>query len=168
MTNLPQVNRPQRKILAQAITLVLASSALPALAAEEAQQTLPAVKVESTVISPYKAEKASSPQYTQKLADTPKTITVVPEQILRDQAVTSLRDALRNVSGITMQAGEGGAAAGDNLSIRGFDATNDLYVDGVRDIGAYSRDTFNLEQLEVTKGPSSTVSGRGSAGGSVN
>jgi catecholate siderophore receptor len=168
VTNLAQVNRPQRKILAQAITLVLASSALPALAAEEAQQTLPAVKVESTVISPYKAEKASSPQYTQKLADTPKTITVVPEQILRDQAVTSLRDALRNVSGITMQAGEGGAAAGDNLSIRGFDATNDLYVDGVRDIGAYSRDTFNLEQLEVTKGPSSTVSGRGSAGGSVN
>jgi catecholate siderophore receptor len=168
VTDLQQANRPQRKLLAQAIGLALASTALPSLAAEEAQQTLPAVKVESTVISPYKAEKASSPQYTQKLADTPKTITVVPEQILRDQAVTSLRDALRNVSGITMQAGEGGAAAGDNLSIRGFDATNDLYVDGVRDIGAYSRDTFNLEQLEVTKGPSSTVSGRGSAGGSVN
>ncbi|WP_269620308.1 TonB-dependent receptor [Zhongshania sp. BJYM1] len=163
-----QVNLPQRKRLAQAIGLALASSALPALAAEEAQQTLPAVKIESSVITPYKAEKASSPQYTQKLADTPKTITVVPEQVLRDQAVSSLRDALRNVSGITMQAGEGGAAAGDNLSIRGFDATNDLYVDGVRDIGAYSRDTFNLEQLEVTKGPSSTVSGRGSAGGSVN
>ncbi|WP_219042210.1 TonB-dependent receptor [Zhongshania aquimaris] len=168
MTDRYKPNQPRRQLLAQAISVALASTTLTALAAEEAQQTLPAVKVESTVISPYKAEKASSPQYTQKLADTPKTISVVPEQVLRDQAVTSLRDALRNVSGITMQAGEGGAAAGDNLSIRGFDATNDLYVDGVRDIGAYSRDTFNLEQLEVTKGPSSTVSGRGSAGGSVN
>ena len=61
MTDLQQANRPQRKLLAQAIGLALASTALPSLAAEEAQQTLPAVKVESTVISPYKAEKASSP-----------------------------------------------------------------------------------------------------------
>ncbi|CAA0091990.1 putative TonB-dependent receptor BfrD [Zhongshania aliphaticivorans] len=168
MTCIDTTARPKRNMLAHAIGIAIASSTLPAIAAEEAQETLPAVKIESSVITPYKTEKASSPQYTQKLADTPKTISVVPEQVLRDQAVTSLRDALRNVSGITMQAGEGGAAAGDNLSIRGFDATNDLYVDGVRDIGSYSRDTFNLEQIEVTKGPSSAVSGRGSAGGSVN
>lgn len=163
--------RTRKTAMSQAIAIALATGSLSMTAlAQQPQETktLPKVNVEADAITPYKAKKASSPIYTQPLAETPKTITVVTEAVLQDQAVTSLRDALRNVSGITMQAGEGGAAAGDNLSIRGFDATNDLYVDGVRDIGAYSRDTFNLETVEVTKGPSSTASGRGSAGGSVN
>ncbi|HEX6739365.1 MAG TPA: TonB-dependent siderophore receptor, partial [Vicinamibacteria bacterium] len=81
---------------------------------------------------------------------------------------STLRDVLRNVTGISIQAGEGGVPAGDNLSVRGFNARTDMFIDGVRDTGGYSRDPFNLEQVEVTKGPASAYSGRGSTGGSVN
>jgi catecholate siderophore receptor len=80
------------------------------------------------------------------------------------QSATTLRDVLRNVPGITIQAGEGGTPAGDQMAIRGFSARTDIFIDGVRDFGGYSRDAFNLEQVEVTKGPASATSGRGSTG----
>jgi catecholate siderophore receptor len=73
------------------------------------------------------------------------------------------------VSGISLQAGEGsGGPGGDNLTLRGFGARNDFFVDGIRDFGGYSRDPFNLEQIEVVKGPASANSGRGSTGGYIN
>ena len=109
-----------------------------------------------------------SPKYTQPLLDTPSTVTIVPAGLMQDQGVTTLRDALRNVPGISIQAGEGGIPAGDNLSLRGFSARTDLFVDGVRDIGGYARDPFNVEQVEVAKGPASAQTGRGSTGGSIN
>jgi catecholate siderophore receptor len=114
------------------------------------------------------APAPSSPKYTQPLRDTPQTLVVIPRAVLQDQAVTSLRDALRNTPGITLSAGEGGTAPGDNLLIRGFSARNDVYIDGARDPGVASRDTFNIEAVEVAKGPSSVTAGRGSTGGSVN
>ena len=110
----------------------------------------------------------SSVKYTEPLRDTPQTISVINEEVIRQQGATTLRDVLNNVPGITLTAGEGGAPAGDNLTIRGFSARNDIYVDGVRDLGAQSRDPFNLEQVEVVKGPSSTFTGRGSTGGTIN
>jgi catecholate siderophore receptor len=110
----------------------------------------------------------SSPKFTEPLRDTPQTVAVIPGQVIEQQAATSLRDALRNTPGITLTAGEGGTAPGDNLLIRGFSARNDVYIDGARDSGVVSRDTFNTEQIEVTKGPSSVVTGRGATGGSVN
>lgn len=111
----------------------------------------------------------SSPKYTEPLRNIPQTVTVIPRAIIDEQGATSLRDVLRNVSGISMQAGEGGGGLpGDNLSIRGFSARSAIYVDGARDTGAYSRDPFNLEQIEVAKGPSSSTSGRGATGGSIN
>lgn len=130
----------------------------------------PVIEVEAPVIDDtiYNVDTLSSPKFTQPLLDTPRTVQVIPEQLMEDQGATTLRDALRNVSGISMQAGEGGGVPGDNLSIRGFSARNDLFIDGVRDFGAYSRDPFNLEQIEVVKGPASSYSGRGSTGGSVN
>ena len=85
--------------------------------------------------------------------------------MIEEQGATTLRDVLRNVPGLTVAAGEGGTPAGDNLTMRGYSARNDLFVDGVRDLGPQSRDPFNMEQVEVTKGPSSAISGRGSAGG---
>ncbi|HEU4813545.1 MAG TPA: TonB-dependent siderophore receptor [Xanthomonadaceae bacterium] len=109
-----------------------------------------------------------SPKYTQPLVDTPATVTIVPSDLMHAQGVTTLRDALRNVPGISIQAGEGGVPAGDNLTLRGFSARTDLFVDGVRDIGGYSRDPFNIEQVEVAKGPASARTGRGSTGGSIN
>lgn len=132
--------------------------------------TLPTVNVEAAdePRAAYKAEQASNPQFTEPLLDTPLTVNVITEELIRDQAVDNLRDVLRNVPGISIQAGEGGVPAGDNLSIRGFNARTDIFIDGVRDFGGYSRDPFNLEQVEVIKGPASTYAGRGSTGGSVN
>ncbi len=110
----------------------------------------------------------SSPKYTEPLRDIPQTITVIPKEVIEEQGATTLRDVLRNVPGLTMTAGEGGAPAGDNLTLRGFSARNDIFVDGVRDLGPQSRDPFNLEQVEVVKGPGSAYTGRGSAGGTIN
>src|SRR5207344_1972189 len=88
-------------------------------------------------------------------------------QVMQEQGVTTLRDALRNVAGISLAAGEGGAQ-GDSLTIRGFTARNDIFLDGMRDFGSYYRDPFNIEQLEVLRGPSSVTFGRGTTGGAVN
>src|SRR5262245_61323224 len=111
---------------------------------------------------------ASSPRSAEPLHDPPQTITVIPKAVIEEQGATTLRDVLRNVPGLTMTAGEGGAPAGDNLTLRGFSARNDIFIDGARDLGPQSRDPFNLEQVEVVKGPSSAFTGRGSAGGSIN
>jgi catecholate siderophore receptor len=118
--------------------------------------------------TPYKPDAVQSPKYTEPLRDVPQTVTVVPRAVIEQQNATTLRDVLRNVPGISYQAGEGGVPAGDNLSIRGFSARTDLFVDNVRDFGGYSRDAFNLEQVEVSKGPASSYAGRGSTGGSIN
>jgi catecholate siderophore receptor len=109
----------------------------------------------------------SSSKFTEPLLDTPQSISVVPPQILAQQGVTNLRDALRNVAGISLAAGEGGAQ-GDNLTIRGFTARNDIFLDGMRDFGSYYRDPFNTDSVAVLEGPSSVMFGRGSTGGVVN
>lgn len=116
----------------------------------------------------YKKEEPSSPKYTEPLRNIPQTFTVVPEAVFKEQGATTLRDVLRGVAGITFAAGEGGVPSGDNMTIRGFSARTDLFIDGVRDFGSYSRDPFNLEQVEVVKGPASNYTGRGSTGGSIN
>ncbi len=109
----------------------------------------------------------SSPKYSEPVIDTPQTITEVPRSVMDQQGTTTLRDALRNVAGISLAAGEGGAQ-GDNLTIRGFTARNDLFIDGMRDFGSYYRDPFNVQEVEVLQGPSSVTFGRGSTGGVVN
>lgn len=116
----------------------------------------------------YQPGTPSSPKFTEPLRDIPQTINIVPKAVIEEQGAATLRDVLKNVPGISIQAGEGGVPAGDNLSVRGFNARTDIFVDGVRDFGGYSRDPFNLEQVEVVKGPSSSYSGRGSTGGSIN
>jgi catecholate siderophore receptor len=115
----------------------------------------------------YKVDQPGLQKLTEPLRDTPQTINVVPQQLMKDQGVTTLRDALRDVPGISLAAGEFGAQ-GDNLTIRGFTARNDIYLDGMRDFGSYYRDPFDLEEIEVLKGPSSILFGRGSTGGVIN
>ncbi len=112
--------------------------------------------------------QVSSPKYTEPLRDIPQTITIIPKDIIEKQSATTLREVLSNVPGLTLTAGEGGAPAGDNLTLRGFSARNDIFVDGVRDLGPQSRDPFNLEQVEIVKGPGSAYVGRGSTGGTIN
>ncbi len=154
--------------LSSAILLVSAN----AMAADEAKDTkkLNTVKVEAdAVVSDYKAEKASSPKFTQPLVDTPQTIVVVKKELFQQQAATTLSDALRNTPGITMLMGENGnTATGDSIFMRGFDTQGSIYVDGIRDLGSISRDTFNTEQVEIAKGPAGVDNGRGAASGYVN
>ncbi len=105
--------------------------------------------------------------YATTLQDTAQNVTVIPQQVLADQAVNNLQDALKNVPGVTLNAGEGGTH-GDNINLRGFAASDDFFLDGLRDTGFYTRDSFNIEGIEVYKGPASTLFGRGSTGGVVN
>jgi len=100
--------------------------------------------------------------------DTPQTIVVIPREVLEQQNVTTLEQALRNVPGITMSAGEGnGGVAGDQFRIRGFNAQSDIFVDGLRDFGSYTRDAFLYEDVAVIKGPSGFALGTGTVGGGV-
>ncbi|HEX3744229.1 MAG TPA: TonB-dependent siderophore receptor [Bryobacteraceae bacterium] len=110
---------------------------------------------------------SSSVKYQAPVLDTPQTVSAVSQQTMEEQGVTTLRDALRNVAGISLAAGEGGSQ-GDNLTIRGFTARNDLFIDGMRDFGSYYRDPFDTQEVEVLEGPSSVAFGRGSTGGVVN
>ncbi|WP_374570534.1 catecholate siderophore receptor Fiu [Acinetobacter sp.] len=153
-------------IVALAAALPLAAQA----AGTEQQATqLPTITVKSEAENKYKADKVSSAKYTQPLADTPQTISVIKKELLKEQGATSLTEALRNTPGITLQLGENGnTSAGDSFQMRGFDTKNSIYLDGIRDIGAISRDIFNLEQVEVVKGPSGAEAGRGGAGGYIN
>lgn len=110
----------------------------------------------------------ASPKYTEPLRNIPQTVNVIKKETIEEQGATTLRDVLRNVPGLTINAGEGGAVGGDNINLRGFSARNDIFVDGARDLSPQSRDPFSLEQVEVVKGPSSSFTGRGSTGGTVN
>ena len=109
-----------------------------------------------------------SPEFVAPLVDTPRSVTVIPQQIIEQTAATSLQDLLRNSPGITFGAGEGGQPLADRPFIRGQSSGNNIFVDGIRDTGGQQREVFNLEQVEVVKGPDSVYSGRGSGGGSIN
>ncbi|MGN4047134.1 TonB-dependent receptor [Pseudomonas sp. SM4] len=127
-----------------------------------------AITGEAQDATSYQVEKASSPKYTAPLVDTPRSVTVIPQQVLKDTGALNMQDALRTVPGITFGAGEGGNPQGDRPFIRGFDAQGDTYLDGVRDTGSQSREIFAVENIEVSKGPNSAIGGRGAAGGSIN
>jgi catecholate siderophore receptor len=114
--------------------------------------------------------RVPSPKYRATLRDTPQTVVVIPQQVFQEQNAMSLRDVLRNTPGITMSVGEGASgtvASGDQVLIRGFNARNDIYIDGARDPGEVTRDMFNVESVLVAKGPSSVTGGRSATGGSI-
>ncbi len=147
---------------------VAVTAAISTLASAQDVQELSVTQAQTQSEESYKVEESSSHKITKPLLDTAKTITVINQAVMSDRNADNLRDALRNVSGISMAAGEGGAPTGDSMSIRGFSARTDIFVDGIRDIAGYNRDMYNIEQVEVAKGPGSAVSGRGATGGSVN
>ncbi|OEZ61311.1 catecholate siderophore receptor Fiu [Duganella sp. HH105] len=133
-------------------------------------QTLQEVKVTGNAINDFKAEKASSAKYTEKLVDTAQTLTVIKKELFDQQGAVTLSEALRNTPGVgAFFLGENGSTTtGDGVYMRGFDASSSIYVDGVRDVGSISRDTFNIEQIDVLKGPAGTDNGRSSPTGSIN
>ncbi len=113
-------------------------------------------------------EHASSPKFTAPLVDTPKSITVIDQKVMQERGVTSLADVLRTTPGISLASGEGGTPMGDRPFIRGFESANDLTIDGMRDLGRITHEAFNLEAVEIVKGPGSVYAGRGSTGGTIN
>lgn len=145
---------------------------LPAIGAQaqSANAALPSVEVTASQEPAYKADKASSAKYTQPLVDTPQTLTVIKRQLIDQQGATTLTEALRNSPGVgTFSLGENGATnTGDAIYMRGFDSSSAIFVDSVRDLGSVSRDMFNIQQVEVLKGPAGTDTGRGSPTGSIN
>lgn len=153
------------------VALGALSSASIAVAqtAPQDTKTLEEVTVKASRASSFKAEASASNKLTQPLLDTPKTVQVVKKEVLKEQGAASLMEALRNTPGITMQLGEGGnTSAGDTFQMRGFASQQSTFVDGVRDLGAVSRDIFNLEQVEIVKGPAGADVGRGASSGYIN
>lgn len=133
-------------------------------------RTLGKVEVVGSAPKRYTADKADSPKFTQPLVDTTQTVNVIGADLFTEQGATTLTDALRNSAGVgTFFAGENGnTTTGDTVFMRGFDSSSSIFVDGVRDLGSVSRDVFNLEQVEVTKGPAGTDNGRSAPTGAIN
>lgn len=166
----------QLKVSALSSMMLLAASG--AMAADDTKKDdkkpenskLSTVKVNADATNAdFKADKVSSDKFTQPLVDTPQTIVVVKKELFQQQAATSLSETLRNTPGITMLLGENGnTATGDSIFMRGFDTQGSIFVDGIRDLGSISRDTFNTEQVEIAKGPAGVDNGRGAASGYIN
>jgi len=160
----PYKNRP----LMLAIAALLNAPHIEA--AETAPLVLPEVKVKAAIEKEpaYKADTSSTGlKFETAIRDIPQSVSVVKEELIKSQNAFNLRDALRNVSGLTIAAGEGGRT-GDSITLRGFAANSDTYLDGVKENGQYFRDTFFLDRVEVLKGASSVLFGRGSTGGVIN
>jgi catecholate siderophore receptor len=119
--------------------------------------------------APYKVDRLqSSGKFPEPLLNTPKTVTVLSKEILEDKNATTLKQAVLSTAGVTLGTGEGGNAFGDRFFIRGFDARNDVFLDGMRDAGVSVRENFFTEQVEILRGPGSSFAGRGTTGGAIN
>jgi catecholate siderophore receptor len=133
---------------------------------------LPTIPVEASpegvAEGSFKADRAASTKYVAPLLDTPKTVSVITQELIRETNATSLQEVLRSTPGITFGMGEGGNPEGDRPFIRGFDSQSNVLIDGVRDPSSQSRDMFNVERVDVVKGADSVYNGGGAVGGSIN
>ena len=148
-----------------------------AMAQENEAITLDTLQVEERTVdtnpyaekgAPYKAKISGDSRHVKALAETPQTISVLTQTLIKESGKTDLRDIVAAQPGITLGTGENGNAFGDRYIIRGHEARSDVFVDGLRDPGMTTRESFAAEQIEITKGPSSTFAGRGSTGGAIN
>lgn len=126
------------------------------------------IKVHGVKTSVYLHDESGDLRRTIPLVDTPQMITVLTQDQLLEAGKTDLKDILSAQAGITLGTGENGNAFGDRYIIRGHEARSDVFVDGLRDPGMSTRESFATERVEITKGPSSTFAGRGSSGGAGN
>ena len=168
------------RVLVSAIALALAAPiaaaeiGTPATALAGADETTgtrrsKTKRLEQVAVEGQSPTAPASPKYTQPLLETPQSIAIVPNEVIKGQNLLSLREILSTLPGITFGAGEGGGGYGDSINLRGFTANNDIAIDGVRDSAQYSRtDPFNLEQVEVVNGANSVYSGSSSVGGTIN
>lgn len=158
-------------------TLMLAPAGVLAAEAAGPAQQLSVVQVEDTALDPnsnaepgvpYKARTSGDERHTRPLAETPQSISVVTKSAIDDSGYTDLKQILDAQPGITLGTGENGNSFGDRYIIRGQEARSDVFVDGLRDPGMTTRESFAIEQLEISRGPNSSFAGRGTAGGAIN
>jgi catecholate siderophore receptor len=171
--SVPGLSGTARRHIAVAVSLAIAGVAQaqssPEPKAGGETKTLSKISVEAAEPETIKVDAISSPKFTKPLLDTPQTIAVISQEVLSQQGATSLSQALRNTPGVTFLLGENGnTATGDSIFMRGFDTQGSIFIDGIRDLGTVTRDTFNTQQVEVAKGPAGPDYGRSAASGYVN
>ena len=155
---------------ALAPSMAAAQTAPPKTESTTAETTLPSVEVKDTSEREQKGYQGGTTnvgKLKQLPKDIPQSVTIISEQLMHDRNADTFREALRNVAGLTFNAGEGGRI-GDNITLRGYSAVGDLYLDGLRDVAQYNRETFNMSQIDVLRGSASMLFGRGSTGGIIN
>ncbi len=166
-------NKNKKIPLLPIAALMLSSASFCAFAdieadSKEKTKALPEVEVVGTrEKDSYRATSTNTSKTQQDPHDVPQAITTITQVLMEEQQVGALRDALRNVSGLTFNAAEGGRT-GDNMMLRGFYTFGDIYLDGIRDTAQYNRETFYLEQIDVLRGSAAMLFGRGQAGGVIN
>ncbi|MBL8469352.1 TonB-dependent receptor [Methyloversatilis discipulorum] len=168
---------PQQPLTLAAAMLMALSSTAGAEeqkpAADSSVPVLPEVKVRDEYDRPnspnrgYQTGIVTSAKTKQLAKDIPQAITTVTEQLMLDSNSDTMKNALRHVAGLTFNSGEGGRI-GDNIMLRGFYSFGDLYMDGIRDVAQYNRETFHVEQIDVLRGSAAMLFGRGQAGGVIN
>ncbi len=167
--------QPPKTLLPLGAALMAGGLSISAFAAEgddypKKTPVLPTIKVEAGAEAEKDGYRATTTRVGKTLQDPhdiPQAVTTVTNQLMEDQQVSSLKDALRNVAGLTFNAAEGGRS-GDNMMLRGFYTFGDIYLDGIRDTAQYNRETFYLEQIDVLRGAGAMMFGRGQAGGVIN
>ena len=156
-----------RSVIVAILAAPVAAPALADDAAAEGPTPLPKVTVVAEHESDgYRAERSRTATKTDTpLVDVPQSVSVVTRDLIRDQSMQSLMDVARYVPGAGMAQGEGNR---DAIILRGNSSTSDFFLDGVRDDVEYFRDLYNIDRVEILKGPNAMIFGRGGAGGVVN
>lgn len=161
--------KTRKKLVSSAIVSSFSMIASTAMAQEQVSvlKTIN-TQAEVTQTESLKVDQSSNAKFVAPLLDTPKSVSIISKKLIEDTQVKTLSDALRTVPGITLGAGEGGNPNGDRPFIRGYSAESSMYIDGIRNSTSQNREMFAVDQVEVTKGSASAMSGAGSVGGSIN
>ncbi len=161
--------KTRKKIVSSAIASSLSVIATAAIAQEQVE-VLKTINVhaEANQAESLKIDQSANAKFVAPLKDTPKSVSILSQKLLQETNSNTLLEALRNEPGITLGAGEGGVPYTDIPYIRGYNGQSSIYVDGVRNATAQTRDMFAIEQVEVIKGSSSALTGGSGIGGSIN
>ena len=157
--------------LQAAIFSILATAAVHAASADDSAASEPTPLPHVTVLGEHESDgylndrSRTATRTDTALIDVPQSVSVVTRDLIQDQSMQSLMDVARYVPGAGMAQGEGNR---DTIILRGNSSTSDFFLDGVRDDVEYFRDLYNLDRVEVLKGPNAMIFGRGGAGGVVN
>ena len=161
----------RRRELRIAIAVAVVSASIQAAQADDAAATAPTPLPKVTVTAEHESDgyltdrSRTATKTDTPLLDVPQAVSVVTKDLIKDQSMQSIADVARYVPGAGMAQGEGNR---DTIILRGNSSTSDFFLDGVRDDVEYFRDFYNIDRVEILKGPNAMIFGRGGAGGIVN